>query len=254
MKNINIKTTTKASITDENICCALDMQCSGGFSAKKEWLKSHIKDGYTLKKLDEHGRFFIEYVPAEKSWVPINAANYMLINCFCVSRKYKKHGMGTALYEECLRDTYNQDRDGITIITGNSNKSFMPENRFLKNKGFLLCDTSEPYFELWYKPLKKTSLIPQFKAIAKKGICNVKEGLSVYYSNACPYTEYYVNVELTNLAKNRNIPLVINKLDTQSKAQNHFVPHTIYSLFYNGKFITQKILTDKIFDKLLKRS
>ena len=243
---------TEENIADEHICCAFsDKKCVDGYSAKKDWLKNQFKDGYTFKKLNVRGKVFIEYVPVEKGWAPIDAPNYMLINCFWVSGQYKKHGHGKALYNECEKDAKANKMEGIVIVVGNKKKPFMSEKKFFQKQGFELCDTAEPYFELWYKAFKKDTPIPQFKAIAKKAECDVKEGVTVYYTNACPFTEYYVNVELKKVAEKKGVQLQIKKLETKEQAQNHFVPHTIYSVFYNGKFVTQHILNEKYFDKFI---
>lgn len=250
METMQIKKLTIENIVDEHICCAIsDKKSKEGYEAKKEWLKNQFKDGYVFKKLDVRGKVFIEYVPVEKGWVPIDAPDYMLINCFWVSGKYKGHGHGKALYQECVRDA--KDMNGIVIVTGDKKQPFMSEKKFFEKQGFQLCDTAEPYFELWYKPFKKNAAVPKFKDCAKKGECDIKEGLSIYYTNACPFTEYYVNTELKKVAENKGVPLTIKKLKTREQAQNHFVPHTIYSVFYNGKFVTQHILNEKYFDKFI---
>jgi hypothetical protein len=131
-------------------------------------------------------------------------------------------------------------RKGRASSSGGKKKQpFMSEKKFFQKYGFELCDTALPYFELWYKPFKKNAVVPKFKNCAKLGESDKKEGLSVYYTNACPFTEYYTNTELIAAAKSRGIPLEIHKLETKEQAQNHSVPHTIYSVFYKGKFVTQ---------------
>jgi len=239
-----------ANIADEHICCAFsDKKCVSGYQAKKEWLKENFKDGYVFKKLDVRGKVFIEYVPAENSWTPIDAPNYMLINCFWVSGRYKGQGYGKALYQECVNDA--KGMDGIVVVVATKKQPFMSEKKFFQKQGFELCDTAKPYFELWYKPLKKDVAIPKFKAIAKNGECDVKDGLAVYYTNACPFTEYYI-AKLEIVAAEKGYRITTVKLDTKEKAQNHFVPHTIYSVFQDGKFVTQHIINEKHFDKFIK--
>lgn len=250
MESLRIKKLTVENIMEEHICCAIsDKKCLEGYRAKKDWLKNQFDDGYVFKKIDVRGKVFMEYVPAEKGWVPIHAPDYMLINCFWVSGKYKGQGHGKTLYQECVNDA--KEMNGIVLVTGNKKQPFMSEKKFFQKQGFQLCDTAEPYFELWYKPFKKGAPVPKFKEITKKGECDVKDGLSVYFTNGCPFTEYYTNVELKKVAKAKGVKLQINKLDTREKAQNHFVPHTIYSVFYNGKFVTQHILNEKYFDKFI---
>ena len=63
---------TDTNIQDEHICCAIsNKKCQEGYEKKKGWIKSKFKNGYTFRKLDVRGKVFIEYVPIEKSWLPI---------------------------------------------------------------------------------------------------------------------------------------------------------------------------------------
>ncbi|NPD45088.1 GNAT family N-acetyltransferase [Lentimicrobium sp. S6] len=240
------------NISDEHICCAFsDKKCSEGYQLKKEWLKKQFKDGYVFRKLDERGKIFIEYVPAEKAWAPIIAPNYMLINCFWVSGKFKGEGHGKELYQYCLEDA--KEMDGLVVMAASRKQPFMSDKKFFIKQGFLLADTAPPYFELWYKPLKANVPIPKFKEIAKTGKNDIKDGLVVYFTNACPFNEYYVNTELKAVAEKQGVNLTIKKLASREQAQNHFVPHTLYSIFYNGEFITQHILNEKAFDRFIQK-
>ena len=248
---IQIKKLTKENIATEHICCAIsDKKSRTGYEAKKAWLKNEFDEGYVFKKVDVRGKVFIEYVPADKGWVPLNAPGYMLINCFWVSGQYKNKGYGRRLYMECEKDA--KDMEGIVVVVANKKQPFMSEKKFFLKHGFSLADTAPPYFELWFKPFSKNAMKPSFKQCAKNAQCDVKNGLAVYYTNACPFTEFYVNNELKKIADKRGIKLHIKKLSTREVAQNHFVPHTIYSVFHEGRFVTQHILNEKYFDRFIK--
>ena len=252
MEKFEFKQVTAENIADEHICCAFsDKKCRDGYQAKKDWLKSQFDNGYVFRKLDVRGKVFIEYVPVENGWVPIDAPNYMLINCFWVSGKYKKQGYGKDLIQSCIDDAKSKKMNGLVIVTANKKQPFMSDKKFVKKQGFQLCDMALPYFELWYKPFDENAPIPKFKDIAKNGACDEKDGLSVYYTNGCPFNEYYVNTVLVDIAKSKKIPLKITKLETPEQAQNHFVPHTLYSVFYKGQFVTQHILNEKGFEKYI---
>ena len=74
---------TENNIYQEHICCAISekkRECC--VSSKKDWLKERFKDGLIFKKADVRGKVFIEYIPGEKAWYPINADEYMAIDCF----------------------------------------------------------------------------------------------------------------------------------------------------------------------------
>lgn len=242
---------SKDNIDCEHICCAFsDKKCNQGYLAKKEWLKNNFEDGYVFKKADARAKVFIEYTPAENAWAPIDAPGYMFIDCFWVSGQYKGKGLGKELFNECLKDS--KDKNGIVVITGDKKRPFLSDPKFFKHLGFEKCDSALPYFELWHLKLKGNTNSPKFKDCVKNPELPKHEGLTIYYSNACPFTDYYVNVELANIAKSKDIPLVICHLDSKEKAQNHIIPFTIYSLFYNGKFITHEILSAGRFEKLIK--
>lgn len=241
----------KDNIADEHICCAIsDKKCREGYLAKKEWIKSQFDDGFTFRKLDARGKVFIEYCDAEKAWAPIDAPGYTFISCFWVSGKFKGQGHGKDLLQSCIDDS--KDKNGIIAISSKKKQPFLNDSKFLKLQGFELVDSSDPYFELYCLKLSKEAPDPKIKECAKHGICNINDGIAVYYSNGCPFTEYYVE-ELGRVSKEKAYKFSAIKLDTREKAQNHFVPFTIYSVFLNGKFVTQHILNEKYFDKFIKK-
>lgn len=92
---------TKENIDKEHICCAMSGKQS---LAKKEWLKQRFEEGLVFYRSAERGKCFIEYIPAENAWVPIEAAGWLYINCLWVSGSLKGHGYSSELLEECLRD------------------------------------------------------------------------------------------------------------------------------------------------------
>ncbi|WP_158280607.1 N-acetyltransferase [Pararcticibacter amylolyticus] len=249
--SISITTLTDTNIEKEHICCAIsDVKCRAGYNAKKRWLQDQFRDGYKFKKVEVRGKAFIEYVPAENAWVPLVAPGYLLINCFWVSGQHKGKGYGKALYLECENEAKMEGKNGIVVVTGNSKQAYMSDRRFFQNQGFELCDTAQPYFELWYKSLNENIWKPEFRDCCKTGECDVKEGLAVYYTDACPFTGYYTE-ELERMACEKGYKISKIKLESREMAQNHFSPHTIYSLFQDGKFLTHQILNEKSFEKLL---
>ncbi|SIO27953.1 GNAT family N-acetyltransferase [Halodesulfovibrio marinisediminis] len=244
----SIVTLTAENIDDEHICCAIaDKKCAQGYQAKKDWLATQFPNGYVFKKGDVRGKVFIEYVPAEHAWVPVDAPNYLLINCFWVSGKYKGKGNGKKLFEECMADA--KGKDGVIVVTGKTKQPFMSDKRFFKKQGFELLDVAPPYFELWGKRFSEGSPVPAFKESAKTGECSVRDGLAVFYTNACPFTEYYVE-DLVRVATARGKNITVTKFTSKEEAQAHCVPYTNYTVFNDGKFVTQRILSEKEFDKV----
>ncbi|MDD4432061.1 MAG: GNAT family N-acetyltransferase, partial [Parabacteroides sp.] len=108
---------TEENIEKEHICCAISSNKDPQVITKKEWLKERMQEGLVFLKADIRGKCFIEYIPAEHAWVPIQADNYMHINCFWVSGSCKGHGYANDLLERCIQDARQKGKVGITVIS-----------------------------------------------------------------------------------------------------------------------------------------
>lgn len=235
------------NIENQHICCGLsDKKLVSGVDCKKEWLIEEFKVGYIFKKLDVRGKVFIEYVDSEYAWLPIEANNYKVINCYWVSGRYKGRGYGRALLDECIKDSKN--KDGLVVVTGSKKKPYLNDSSFFRKQGFIKCDEMLPYFELWYLPLKENSLEPRFRRVEK---IENQDDMVAYYTFGCPFTKYYIEELLPNLAIKNGYTLKLVHLDTREKARNHIVPYTNFSLFYRGNFLTHEIVSEKNFTRLV---
>ena len=120
---------TKENIDKEHICCALSDKQS---LAKKEWLKQRFDEGLVFYRSAERGKCFIEYIPAENAWVPIEADGWLYIDCLWVSGSMKGHGYSNDLLAECIRDAKAQGRKGLCILSAEGRKrEFLADPKFL---------------------------------------------------------------------------------------------------------------------------
>ncbi len=255
MINHQFITLTRENIDKEHICCAFsDKKCAKGYNLKKEWLKIAFDDGYVFRRLNERAKVFIEYGPAERSWIPVNAPNYLMISCFWVSGQYKGKGYAKALLQTAFDDARQQGRNGLVTVVGTAKFHFMSDTKWLLRQGFETVEKLPHGFSLLAKKINSNAVNPNFKDCVRNGECPDKDGIVVYYSNRCPFTEYYVRESLTETAKKRNLPLKMIKLETIGQAQSAPTPATIFSLFLNGKFVTTDLSAcmDSRFDKVLK--
>lgn len=245
----------KSNIDEEHICCAIsDKKCRDGYQLKKDWLRQEFDNGYIFRRMDARAKIFIEYGPAENGWIPIDATDYTLINCFWVSGQYKGQGYGKELLRLAIEDAQLQGKEGLVTVAGTTKFHFMSDGKWLIKQGFEVCEKLPSGFSLLVKKITSKAKDPRFKDCVKSGECADKEGLVAYYSNRCPFSEYHVTVSLVEAAKKRKLPLKIIKLDTMQKAQSAPTPATIFSLFYDGKFLTTDLsaCTDNRLDRILK--
>lgn len=238
---------TEENLEREHICCAISNNKDCQVMAKKNWMKEQLKDGLVFLKGNVRGKCFIEYMPAENAWMPIEAEGYMYINCFWISGQFKGKGYANQLLEECIRDSKEKGKKGLCIRASAKKKPFLSEGDYLKYKGFQVADTAEPFFELLYLPFNEAD-IPRFKECVKNP--QIKEdGYVLYYTHQCPFTAKYVPV-LEQAAKEHNISFKSILINSKEDAQNMPVASTTYALFLDGKFVTNEILSEKKFLKM----
>lgn len=231
---------TEENIAREHICCAMSGKQS---EKKKEWLRARFREGLVFYRSEERGKCFIEYIPAENAWQPIEAAGYMHINCLWVSGALKGHGYSNDLLAECVRDAKEQGKKGLCILSSAKKKGFLADPKYLLHKGFRVADESEAGIQLYYLPFDEAAEPPRFRDCAKRP--RVAEGgFVLYYSDQCPYTYYWVP-RLAEAAAAHGIPLRVVYIDTREAAQNAPSPVTNFTLFRDGKFVTHEILSEK---------
>lgn len=234
---------TKDNIDKEHICCAMSGKQS---VAKKEWMKQRFDEGLVFYRSEERGKCFIEYIPAENAWIPIQADGYMYINCLWVSGSMKGQGYSNELLAECIRDAKEQGRKGICILSSVGRKrEFLSDPKFLSYQGFTVADTSDCGITLNYLPFEQNAELPVFRECARKPMVS-ESGYVIYYTDQCPFTYYWVP-RVEEIAKEHNIPLRTIHITSKDEAQNVPAPVTTYALFRDGKFLTHAIQSDKKF-------
>lgn len=86
---------------------------------------------------------------------------------------------------------------------------------------------------------------------AKLGVCPDSRGITAYYSNTCPFTDYYTNQLLREYAKNKNIPLTVNHIKSKKDGHEMPIPWIINSVFYKGELVTLEMKAERHLDKLI---
>ena len=239
---------TKENLETEHICCAISNNRDCQVSSKKAWLADRFDEGLVFLKSVERGKCFIEYLPAEKAWNPIEAAGYMYIDCLWVSGSFKGHGYANDLLGACIADSREKGKLGLCILSAAKKKPFLADPKFLTYKGFTVCDEADNGIQLWYLPFSPGAEPPRFKACARHPHADSK-GYVLYYTSQCPFNAKYVpTVEET--ARAHGIPFRAVHIESMEDAQRAPTPVTTYALFYNGQYLTNEQMNDKKFLKL----
>jgi hypothetical protein len=237
------------NIDKEHICCAISNSMDCQVTSKKEWLKKRFAEGLVFIKGNVRGKCFIEYVPAENAWCPIEAKEYMFIDCLWVSGQFKGKGYSNELLKACITDSKEKGKLGLVILSSKKKTPFISDPKYLKYKGFKLADTAEPFYELLYLPFDEDSLKPCFMEYVKVPKIE-KQGFVLYYANQCPFTAKYVPM-IEKIACEKKVSFESIRFESTKEARMAPAPFTSYSLFYNGEFVTNEILSDKKFEKII---
>lgn len=242
---------TKENLEKEHICCAISNNKDVQVASKKAWLEGRFEEGLVFLKSVERGKCFIEYIPAEFAWVPIKAEGYMYIDCLWVSGSFKGHGYSNDLLQECIRDSKEKGKKGLCILSSAKKLAFLADPKFLKYKGFRVCDEADNGVQLWYLPFADETDIPCLKECARHPHVD-GQGYVVYYTNQCPFPAKYVPV-IERLAADNNVEFRSIHITDRDTAQNAPTPITNYALFCDGDYVSNEILSEKKFLKMIGR-
>ena len=240
---------TNENLEQEHICCAISNNKDLQVASKKAWLSQRFDEGLVFLKSAERGKCFIEYLPAEMAWNPIEAKGYMYIDCLWVSGSFKGHGYSNDLMAACMADSREKGKKGLCILSSAKKKPFLADPQYLKYKGFSVSDEADNGIQLWYLPFEERAEKPRFRDCARHPHVG-KTGYVLYYTNQCPFNAKYVPI-LEETAKVQGILFQAIHIQSREEAQAAPTPITTYALFCDGEYLTNEQMNEARFLKLL---
>ena len=112
-----------------------------------------------------------------------------------------------------------------------------------------MADESDNGIQLWYLPLEENAEMPAFREQAKHPHVEEK-GYVLYYTSQCPFTAKYVPL-IETIAKEHGVAFQSIHIKSREDAQNAPTPVTTYALFLDGEYVTNEILSEKKFLKMI---
>lgn len=242
---------TLDTLEKEHICCAISNNKDAQVSSKKAWLADRLDEGLVFLKSVERGKCFIEYIPAENAWNPIQADGYMYIDCLWVSGSLKGHGYSNDLLGACIEDSKQKGKRGLCVLCAAKKRPFLADPKFLRHKGFTVCDESDNGIQLWHLPFSPGAEQPTFRDCARHPHIEAS-GYVLYYTSQCPFNAKYVPI-VEQTARTNGIPFQAIHIASREEAQNAPTPITTYALFKDGEYLTNEQMNDKRFLKLVSK-
>ena len=242
------------NIDSQELFCKKTKKKMLGYQNKVKWIKERFKEGLKYKVLyvkegnKETSRGMIEYTPGEYNWRGIKADGWMVIHCIWVVGKAKQKGYGDKLLKLAIEDAKKQDMHGIVGMSAEKGGWVPKKKIFLKN-GFVKVDEIEPYFSLYALTFDEDAPKPRFNPIDKDAQTKYSEGVSIVYTDQCPYIVDLVEDLNSEYGKDKINSI---KLNTSKEAQENGVyPYGTYCIICNGDIGLYKHATKKEIQKIL---
>lgn len=248
MDNYNFIEVSEKNAASESLFCIKNPKYPG-FQIKLDWLSKRRKEGLKLilLKVDNELAGFIEYVPGQYAWRPVDAIDYMFIHCMWVypKKNYNK-GYGSLLINHCIEDAKGQGLKGVAVQV--SSGSWMTGANVFSKNGFLSIE-KKGRFELM---VYKFADCPDPKFIDWEQYAASYKGLHLVYANQCPFFIKSVE-EMRQTAKEQGYKLNVSILKTSEQARNAPSGYGVYGLVYNGKLLADHYISNTRFKNILNK-
>lgn len=247
MKIVHI---TPENAIKETFFCIKDTK-RHGFKDKLQWFEKRYKEGMRIKILkndDDKMIGFIEYVPAQYAWRPIDADKYMFIHCtYVYSKKDRSKGYASMLIDEAEKDARAQNMDGLCVMT--SEGGWLANKSLFEKNGFKQIETKDR-FQLLSKTWNTNSATP--KLIDWTLQQQKYQGWQLTYADQCPWNEKSV-AALLNVAMDAGIDLKVSKIETVNEAKLAPSGFGVFNLLYNGRLLEDHYISATRFKNILKK-
>ncbi|MFX1427438.1 MAG: GNAT family N-acetyltransferase [Promethearchaeota archaeon] len=242
------------NIDDSELFCKKTKKKLPGYQNKVKWMKERFKEGLKYKVLyvkegnKETSRGMIEYIPGEYNWRGIQADGWMVIHCIWVVGKAKGKGYGDKLLKVAIEDAIEQEMHGIVVMSAEKG-GWLPKKKLLINNSFEKIDEIEPYYTLYAKFFKEDAPKPMFNPLNKKKQEKYSEGVTIIFTDQCPYITDLVEDVKEIDEKGKFKAIKIN--DCKEVQQNGIYPFGTYCIICNGNFSLYQHSTKKTITNIL---
>lgn len=248
MRNIQLIEVTPENLKEYGMFCNKNPK-SEGYKQKAAWYSETYKQGVRMNiAQDESGDKigFIEYVPAEYAWRPIDAPGYMFIHCmFIYPNKNKNNGYGSQMVKKCEEDAKKLGLKGVAVMTSKG-PWVATKKLFIKND-YKVVDKNGR-FELCVKKFDASASDPKLLKWQENARSN--KGWSLMYSDQCPWNCSSVET-ISRIAKEQGLNLKVSKLASAKDAQKAPTGFGVFNVLKDDKEIVDHYISKTRFLNIL---
>lgn len=237
------------NVSDCGIGCITNPKHQG-HRPKVDWLKQQFDQGLRfLLFRGPKGKplAFLEYVPGEYAWRPVDAKGWLFVHCLWVYPEGQTvGGLGGRLIQACINEAKRAGARGVAAIV--SDGPWMVGKQVFLNNGFELVSESDR-FQLVMKRLEDGPA-PRFRELSPKW--RKYRGLHIVYCAQCPYLLKSVN-DLQAMSAGHGIKAKVTVLKSATEAQAAPSYYGVFSLLWNGRLLSDHYVSRGRFKNLLKK-
>lgn len=246
---IEMVNVTPQNAEKETFFCIKDIK-KEGFKSKQRWFNKRYAEGLQMKILKINAKMigFIEFVPANQAWRPIEAPEFMFVHCLVVgSKKDRQKGYGSLLIQAVEKEAKALKLKGVCAMS--SNGPWMATRKVFENNGFIQVD-KKGRFEL----LSKTwdDAVSDAEFIDWTAHQKQYKGWNLVYADQCPWHEKSA-FDLLNTALDYGIDLKVTKIGTPTDAKKAPSGFGVFSLLYDGRLLEDHYISATRFKNILKK-
>jgi GNAT superfamily N-acetyltransferase len=221
-----------------------------GFRPKVEWLQERFAEGLRFFLLrDGAGRplGFLEYVPGERAWRPVDARGWLFVHCLWVyPRGQKVRGLGSRLIQACIEEARRERAVGVAAMV--SDGPWMAGKEVFLRNGFRSIDESDRFTLVAHR--LRAGPDPRFRDL-RANLARFR-GLHLVYCAQCPMLPKSA-ADLSEVAAEHGVDLKITVLRSAREAQRAPSYYGVFNLLWNGRLLSDHYVSKGRFKGLLRR-
>jgi len=221
-----------------------------GYGCKVKWLRKRFAEGLRLllfRDQREKPLAFLEYVPGEFAWRPVDAAGWLFVHCLWVfAAGQRVGGLGGRLIRACVEEAERAGRTGVAALVS-PGPWMAGKEIFLKNGFTRIAERDR--FELVVHRLR-AGPEPRFRDIdPDRAKCR---GLHIVYADQCPLLAKSVQ-DVSQMAAEHGLKLRVTVLQSAHEAQNAPSYYGAFSLLWNGRLLSDHYVSKGRFRNILRK-
>jgi GNAT superfamily N-acetyltransferase len=249
MQNVTLVRVGPKNLAECGIGCIRNRD-NPGYGRKVEWLRKRFTEGLRFLLLrDESTKplAFLEYVPGEFAWRPVDAQGWMFVHCLWVFAAGQRiRGLGSRLIQASIEEAKRAGSAGVAAMV--SSGAWMAGKEIFLNNGFTQI-AERDRFELVIRRLRKGAE-PHFRDIEET--ITTHPGLHIVYSDQCPMLCKSAD-DLSKMAAEYGLTMQVTVLKNAREAQNAPSYYGAFSLLWNGRLLSDHYVSAGRFRNILRK-